>query len=71
MGVGLSTQTVGDLLTGRTLYAVPIFQRSYSWEKKQVSDFWTDLCSMYSNTDPDKSYFIGSMVFTPHQEQNK
>jgi len=38
-------------------YVIPRFQRPFSWEKEQVTEFWEDL-----NSDEEPDYFIGSMV---------
>ncbi|MDD3725832.1 MAG: DUF262 domain-containing HNH endonuclease family protein [Candidatus Ratteibacteria bacterium] len=57
------------ILKDGKIYTVPIFQRSYSWEKEQILDFWSDLIDLVE-AEKD-SYFIGSMVFTPHEEKNK
>jgi uncharacterized protein with ParB-like and HNH nuclease domain len=38
-------------------YKVPRFQRPYSWEKDNVSDFWQDAI-----VDSESDYFIGSIV---------
>ncbi len=38
-------------------YKIPRFQRPYSWEKENVTDFWSDLIG-----DEGEDYFIGSMV---------
>ena len=60
---------VGDLLIGRTVFSVPLFQRSYAWGNEQINDFWEDLINTYKENI--KEYFLGSMVFTPHQERGK
>jgi len=60
---------VGDLLIGRTVFSVPLFQRSYAWGNEQINDFWEDLINTYRENI--KEYFLGSMVFTPHQERGK
>lgn len=39
-------------------FKIPRFQRPYSWDAENISDFWLDVVE--GNT---KSYFIGSMVF--------
>lgn len=70
MNITAIRQTVGDLLKDGKIYAVPIFQRSYSWKKQEIADFWTDLMSLYESKEKDNDYFIGSMVLTP-QEKNK
>ena len=38
-------------------YSVPRFQRPYSWEKEQVTEFWNDTIK-----DSETDYFIGSIV---------
>lgn len=49
-------QSIGDLLTSG-YYVIPRFQRPYSWEGENISDFWNDV--VVNATD---DYFIGSMV---------
>jgi hypothetical protein len=48
--------TIKTLLESAFL-KVPRFQRPYSWERENVSDFWTDVIA---SEDPD--YFIGAFV---------
>ena len=70
MKIHTTDLAVGDLLKDGKTYAVPPFQRNYSWEKElQVSDFWNDLIYISENKEGD--YFIGSMVFTPHAHKGK
>lgn len=38
-------------------YNIPRFQRPYSWEKEQITEFWNDTIK-----DSDSDYFIGSIV---------
>lgn len=38
-------------------YHVPRFQRPYSWEKEQISEFWNDTIK-----ESEADYFIGSIV---------
>jgi uncharacterized protein with ParB-like and HNH nuclease domain len=45
------------LLLESSFYRVPRFQRPYSWDRDNVSDFWTDAVA-----SEDKDYFIGSFV---------
>jgi len=54
-----------DILKDGKFYIVPPFQRNYSWEMEQITDFWTDLMALY---DTDDEYFIGSMVVTPQDK---
>jgi uncharacterized protein with ParB-like and HNH nuclease domain len=44
-------------LLNSSFYLIPRFQRPYSWDKDNVSDFWND---SIGNRDDD--YFIGSFV---------
>ena len=47
---------VGSILAG-AYFKIPRYQRSYSWEREQVEEFWEDTIQ---NADGD--YFIGSVV---------
>jgi len=38
-------------------YHVPRFQRPYSWEKEQITEFWNDTIK-----ESEADYFIGSIV---------
>jgi len=49
-------RSVNDLLKG-SFYAIPRFQRPYSWDRENIEEFWTDI---FVNSGVD--YFIGSMV---------
>jgi DNA-directed RNA polymerase specialized sigma24 family protein len=52
---------VAHLLQDRLL-AVPIYQRSYSWEIDEVADFWADLAGTMPRTNNE--YFLGTIVLT-------
>ncbi|MHB8630251.1 MAG: DUF262 domain-containing protein [Aggregatilineales bacterium] len=49
------------IIEGTKQYVVPLFQRAYSWTKKQWEVLWTDLEFLLENTEPE-SHFIGSIV---------
>jgi Protein of unknown function DUF262/Protein of unknown function (DUF1524) len=53
---------IASVLKGRT-FQVPIYQRSYAWDKAEVSDFWDDLKHAIDSGEPD--YFLGTLVLTP------
>ena len=60
-------ETVGSLL-GQTSppLRVPAWQRSYSWDTKEISAFWEDIVN-FSDMHPGKNlektqYFLGSVV---------
>jgi uncharacterized protein with ParB-like and HNH nuclease domain len=51
-----------------TFIQIPRFQRPYSWDQEEISDFMDDL----SNSEAGK-YFLGSMVFfkrSPDSEES-
>lgn len=52
------------IIEGTKQYVVPLFQRAYSWEKKNWSVLWDDLMWLCENNEP-KSHFIGSIVTMP------
>lgn len=45
-------------------YVVPLFQRPYSWEKKEWDVLWEDLVWLCQNEEP-KGHFIGSIATIP------
>ena len=50
-----------DLLNGQIQYAVPLYQRTYSWEEEQWEQLWDDLLEVYAMSEP-RNHFIGSVV---------
>lgn len=71
MKISTTVINVGDFLKDGKIYSVPIFQRSYSWDKQELAAFYDDLIHLYENPDSNQDYFIGSMVFTPHEDKSK
>lgn len=51
---------------------IPDFQRSYSWETKEIEDFIEDLLELYSQRDDDdkKQHFMGSVVVFKEPRKN-
>ena len=52
------------IIEGTKQYVVPLFQRPYSWDKKEWEVLWADLSDLCENSEP-KSHFIGSLVTMP------
>lgn len=52
------------LIEGTKQYVVPLFQRAYSWEKKEWEMLWNDLVELCEAESP-RTHFIGSMVTMP------
>ena len=53
-----------SLIEGTKQYIVPLFQRPYSWDKKQWQELLTDLNDLYENENSN-THFIGSIVTMP------
>lgn len=53
-----------EVLEGKKQYAVPLFQRTYSWKREHVDRLWTDLVDIarVRRTSPGATHFIGSLV---------
>lgn len=58
---------IGHIPADRRL-AVPIYQRSYSWEREQIADFWLDLSS--SLAEGETQYFLGNIVLSEEGNDN-
>ena len=59
--VDIKLEGIGHILRDRRL-RVPQYQRRYSWDTEQVSDFWWDLRAAFAATNPQ--YFLGTIVLT-------
>ena len=56
-------------LEGTRQFSIPIFQRPYSWEKKQCERLWRDIMDAGEN-QAIGSHFLGSIVFVPRDVQS-
>lgn len=53
-----------QLLEGSKQFIIPIFQRTYSWERSHCEQLWLDILRV--GRDPNlNSHFIGSAVYIP------
>ena len=50
--------SLNRLLIGDRLFNIPVYQRSYSWERKNLEDLWEDLYYL----DPSKKHFFGTIL---------
>ncbi|CAM3466648.1 DUF4268 domain-containing protein [Isoptericola cucumis] len=60
-----ATETnLAGVLEGKKQYQVPLYQRTYSWGKKQLDQLWNDIVELAETrrTDPGATHFIGSLV---------
>lgn len=56
-----------QLLQGSKQFIIPIFQRTYSWDRANCDQLWKDILRVGS-TDQLDSHFIGSAVYIPEQD---
>ena len=50
--------SLNALLVGDRLFDIPVFQRSYAWEEKNLQDLWEDLYYL----DASKKHFFGTVL---------
>ncbi len=53
-----SLVSLSGLLIGNKIFDIPVYQRSYAWERKNLEDLWEDL--YYS--DPLKKHYFGTVL---------
>jgi uncharacterized protein with ParB-like and HNH nuclease domain len=53
-----------QIIEGTKQYVVPLFQRPYSWDKKEWDMLWGDLMELCESDNP-RSHFMGSLVTMP------
>jgi len=52
------------IIEGTKQYVVPLFQRSYDWNKKEWEVLWNDIIELCETNNP-RTHFIGSIVTMP------
>ena len=52
-----------------SFYSIPDYQRPYSWEEDQISDFWQDISKSFENENG--SYFLGSFILIKQKEAGR
>ena len=58
--VDVYAANVSTLMPASRRFGIPSFQRGYSWEKSEVSNFWKDISSHFGKG----SYFLGLIILT-------
>lgn len=56
--------TVRNLLQGEKQYVVPLYQRRYSWKRRDLAQLWADLMRVAAVGDT-VTHFLGSVVLAP------
>ncbi|MBD3359242.1 MAG: DUF262 domain-containing protein [Candidatus Buchananbacteria bacterium] len=49
-----------------SFYYIPDYQRPYSWETDNITDFWEDISKAYDNKD--ENYFLGSFILIENDD---
>ena len=57
--------TVRSLFDGRDSYRVPIYQRNYAWQARQIEQLLDDISDAIRDDEP--CYFLGNLVVTGYQ----
>ena len=53
--------TVRELLSGSGMYTIPVYQRNYAWEERQIRQLIKDIIDSLSNNNT-KKYYIGTLI---------
>lgn len=61
--------TIGKLFTESDKYLIPIYQRNYEWEDKQIIQLIEDIKDYYVEEE-DKHYYIGTLVVNYRKDHN-
>ncbi len=54
-----------QLFSGTQQFLIPIYQRQYSWERRDWQALWDDIIEVYDDGGEDV-HFLGSIVSKPH-----
>ncbi len=57
----LDDPSVGALLGGAYPFRIPVYQRGYAWERKDILDYVNDLRAQVALDDPG-AYFFGAII---------
>ena len=52
-----------DFFNGTKQFIIPIYQRNYSWQKKQCLQLWDDIVLNASDGQIINGHFLGSVVY--------
>ncbi len=56
-----------DLIIGDRIFQIPVYQRNYSWDKKQLEDLWDDLLYLESS----KKHYYGTILLKKAREEKQ
>ena len=52
------------------IFEVPYFQRSYTWERDLINEFWEDIHNTVLDEQTNREHFMGAFIFSDSQETN-
>jgi uncharacterized protein with ParB-like and HNH nuclease domain len=58
-----SETNLQSIIDGTKQYFVPLFQRPYTWQKKNWESLWDDLDNLYEEDKPRPTKTITDLVF--------
>ena len=61
---------IQNLLNGEDRYEIPIYQRNYAWEAKEIEQLIQDIID-YSIHHKNKNYYIGTLVVAAEKTNNE
>ncbi|MCQ8831714.1 GmrSD restriction endonuclease domain-containing protein [Streptomyces malaysiensis] len=62
--------TFSKLVQGEMQFQVPLYQRTYSWERQQLQQLWDDVMELVDDRLEDRptaAHFLGSVVLAPER----
>ncbi len=62
------TATLIGLLSSQNQYIIPIFQRYYSWQKKDWESLWEEIVDLRDSEQGAKAHFMGSIVLNSQKQ---
>ncbi len=60
-------RTLQQILHSAEQYVIPVFQRYYSWGKKDWEQLWEDLLLLQETDEEKRRHFLGSIVCVPEK----
>lgn len=54
--------TLENILSGQRQHVIPVFQRTYSWTKKNWDELWSDIQDLVHEQDKSYQHFLGPMI---------
>ncbi|KQN35795.1 hypothetical protein ASE92_06520 [Pedobacter sp. Leaf41] len=66
---GVKTLTITELLNASDNYSIPIYQRNYAWEAKEIEQLIQDVID-YAVNNLNKNYYIGTLVVAGQLEKD-